>query len=339
MSATSSPCSSASKFVTRFLDFWTAPASPRPLAWFRIGLAGVLLVQALEVVGNLNALYGRDGIINWSMADAPPPGVPNLDWLEHGLTSIGLPSGAVVPMAYAGYLMGLVGLLLGCRTRAAAIVAWLTHTALTTSGEMAMYGADNFAQIGLFYCVGFPVGRAVSLDALKAPDSFCSGPTSHEERLGLRTLQVHLCVAYFASGLEKMLGQQWWGGEAVWRAATGADDALVDCSFLAAVPWLAQATCWLTLLLEAGCPLFVWHPQARRLWLVGIVGMHVGIALTLNLWMFAATMIVFDVAAFGVKAQLEVERASSSSTNFERSSSRHRKQLTSSTEFNTGVLA
>jgi hypothetical protein len=65
------------------------------------------------------------------------------------------------------------------------------------------------------------------------------------------------------------------------------------------IPWLAQGLCWLTLLLEAGVIAFVWHPRLRRLWLVGIVGMHLNIALLMNLWTFSATMIVFDVAAFG----------------------------------------
>ena len=55
----------------------------------------------------------------------------------------------------------------------------------------------------------------------------------------------------------------------------------------------------MTLVLEAGVFAFVWHPRLRRFWLWGIVGMHLGIALLLGLWTFAAIMIVFDVAAFG----------------------------------------
>jgi hypothetical protein len=55
----------------------------------------------------------------------------------------------------------------------------------------------------------------------------------------------------------------------------------------------------MTLVLEAGVLAFVWHPRLRRFWLGGIMGMHLGIALLLGLWTFAAIMIVFDVAAFG----------------------------------------
>ena len=59
----------------------------------------------------------------------------------------------------------------------------------------------------------------------------------------------------------------------------------------------------MTLLLETGAVGFVWHPRLRRVWLVGVVGLHLGIALLLNLWTFSATMIVFDLAAFAFAPQ------------------------------------
>lgn len=291
----------ARPFVESMRRFWTAPAAPQPLAWFRIGLAGVLLAQALSLIGHMNELYGRHGIVAWSARwEQPLPGVPDLSWLESALGLVGVSAGAAVPLTVAVYAGCLVGLLLGYHTRLAAVAAWLTHTALVNSSYMSCYGADSFAQIGLFYCCWFPVGQALSLDraAGRLPTSDVS--LAFQSRLGLRVLQLHVCIIYTSSGLEKALGQQWWTGEAVWRAVMGAPlEGPFDCSFLATVPWLAKALCWMTLLLEAGVVLFVWQPCLRKLWLVGIVGMHLGIALVLGLWTFSATMIVFDIAAFG----------------------------------------
>lgn len=71
---------------------------------------------------------------------------------------------------------------------------------------------------------------------------------------------------------------------------------------MATVPGLAVVVCWMTLLLEAGAIVFVWRPLPRRLWLIGITGVHLGIAALMNLWSFSAVMILFDVAAFGVPA-------------------------------------
>lgn len=284
--------------VRRLQGFW-APATPRTLAYLRIGLAAVFLVQALLLVGHLHDLFGRHGIVAWSVtSESFTPGVPSLAWLDKTLDFAGVPAAFAVPLAFSLYIGGLLGLLLGYRTRLAACIAWLSHTALLSSGDLAMYGVDHFAQIGLFYCVCFPVGQALSLDRVADPET---PRPSFETWLGLRILQAHVCIIYTASGVEKALGEQWWNGEAIWRAVMGSPlGSPIDCSFLATVPWLATVLCWMTLLLEAGVVLFVWHPRLRKLWLVGIVGMHLSIAVLMNLWTFSATMIVFDVAAFGV---------------------------------------
>lgn len=97
--------------------FWTAPVTPRPLAWFRIGLASVLLTQALSLIGNLEALYGRHGVVDESVRwVSPPPGVPNVQWLDQELSRVGVPAGSAVPLVFATYVVSLLGLLLGYRT-------------------------------------------------------------------------------------------------------------------------------------------------------------------------------------------------------------------------------
>jgi hypothetical protein len=281
----------------QFGSLSTAAASPQPLAWFRVGLAGVLVAQALSLIGHLEELFGRYGIVAWSvMTDDLPPAMPNLSWVEEAVSVVRLPAGFAIPLAFALYVGALLSLLLGYRTRLAAGVAWLTHTAFMISGEISMYGVDRFAQIGLFYCLWFPVGHGLSWDA--AAGRVNAAP-SFEAWLGLRILQAHVTIAYFASGVEKSLGEQWWNGEAVWRAVMSTHDPPFDCSFIATIPGLALGLGWMTLVLEIGAIALVWHPCTRRLWLVGIVGMHLGIALVMNLWTFSATMVVFDIGAFG----------------------------------------
>src|SRR5262245_42056684 len=103
-----------------FRSFWTASVTPRPLAWFRIGLASVLLAQALSLIGNLEALYGRRGVVDESVRWVnPPPGVPNVQWLDRELSQIGVPASSAVPLVFAIYVGSLLGLLLGYRTRLA----------------------------------------------------------------------------------------------------------------------------------------------------------------------------------------------------------------------------
>jgi len=197
--------------------------------------------------------------------------------------------------AGGAYLMSLVGLLLGWRTRCMAVVAWLTHLAWMTSNKASIYGVDTFAHITLFYCLWMPVGAEASLDRLAGR---VSGGPSAKARLSLRVLQLHLCVVYLSSGLIKASSVQWWNGEALWRSLMRIDLGQYDFSWLAAAPGLAQAGCWGTLVLEIGDAFFVWPRRTRRWWAMGIVALHVGIAVAMGLWTFAALMIVLTTSAF-----------------------------------------
>jgi hypothetical protein len=282
------------------IQFLAAPAFPRPLAALRIGLALVLLGQALALAEGLLALYGSRGLVQWEVTDwTIPAGVPRVRWVAEALAPLGFSADDALRLTFLAYVAGLGCLLIGWQTRTAAVVAWLTHLALNTTGNVSIYGVDQFANIALFYCVLMPVGQAASLDRHLGRTS---GAPSAEARLSLRVLQLHLCIVYFATGIEKASGTQWWTGEAIWRALMWPDLGQLDISWLPQVPWLAALACWGTLLVEVGYALLVWPPQTRKAWVLATVGLHVGIGVAMGLVSFAAVMIVLNVAAFLVPA-------------------------------------
>jgi hypothetical protein len=285
----------------RTAEFFAAPASAGPLAALRVGLASVLLLQALALRGNLVELFGNLGLVQAPIIDSLlHDGVVRASWVVAGLAPAGVSEEGALRLLFAVYLAGLAGLLLGWYTRASAIVAWLAHLALKSSGQLSAYGVYEFTQIGLFYCVCFPVGRAWSLDVWSGRVK--SGPTA-DARLGLRVLQLHLCLVYLSSGLEKASGEQWWTGEAVWRALMREDLGQFDFSWLAAYSWVAALACWGTLFVELGYALLVWPARTRRLMALAAVGLHAGIAVAMGLWSFSAVMIVLNVSAFLVPAR------------------------------------
>ncbi len=286
------------------LRFVSEPASPRPLAVLRIALAGVLLLQAFALAGNLLDLYGTRGILQRPIVAAMiPDGVPSINWAIDLLEPLGIDADTSVRLVFLVYVGSLACLLLGWRTPFAALAAWLTHLSMKVSGSASIYGVDLFANIALFYCVWMPVGHFWSVDRLAGR---VSGEPSALARLGLRVLQIHLCIVYGTSGIEKASGEQWWNGEAIWRAVLWPDMAMYDFTWLAHVPWLALLLCWSTLALEALYPLFIWPRCTRKLWALGVVGMHAGIAVVLGLTSFSAVMIVLNVAAFLAPAETAV---------------------------------
>lgn len=282
-------------------DFFARPASPRPLAALRIGLAAVLLAQAFALAGSLPELYGKLGIVQWGITDQlAPRDVPSVGWLVSAVAPYGVSDSACVRGVFLLYLAALAGLLVGWHTRLSAALAWLTHLALSSSGATSIYGVDSFANMALFYCVWMPTGHALSADTLTGR---VAGGPSPGARLGLRVLQLHLCVAYFWAGAEKAVGEQWRNGEAIWLALMQPALGQFDFSWLAQFPWLALGACWGTLVVEIGYPFFVWPRRTRRAWALATLGLHAGIAVMLGLVSFSAVMAVLTLSAFLVSPE------------------------------------
>jgi hypothetical protein len=280
------------------VTFVAEPASARPLAAMRIGVAFVLLLQALAIAPHLVDFFGMHGFMQSALVDAVVAHeLPRVSWLARALAPFGIAETTALAICFCAYVASLHFLMLGWRTRIAAAAAWLLHLTLKTSGNLSAYGVFEFATIALFYCFCFPSGDAWSVDSRRE-----SRPPTPAARLGLRLLQLHLCVVYLSSGIEKASGEQWRNGEAIWRAIMRPAFEPFDLSWLAAHSWIAMLATWATLAVECGYVLMIWPRRTRRMWALATIGMHAGIACLLGLWAFSGVMITLNTAAFVISA-------------------------------------
>lgn len=281
--------------------FFFTPASARPLGALRIGLAAVLLAQAWMLRGEILDLFAHDGIVRSELSrHFRVPGAPHLAWLIDPLSELGVSEASCIRAVCGAYVASLVLLATGFRTRVAAVAAWLLHWTLMNTASLLIYGVDRFAHIFLFYLVWTPAGRACSLDV--ALHRVPSVPTA-TARLGLRVLQLHLCLAYLASGIEKSTCAQWWNGELLWRVFSIPDYRRFNMDWLLDWPWLSQLGGWATLAIELGYCVFIWPRCTRRLWVTAAVMLHLGIAIFLGLHLFGFVMCVLTLALFGVSPE------------------------------------
>jgi hypothetical protein len=277
--------------------FLREPRAPRPLGVFRIGVSLLLLVQAWTLSEHLVLLLGNRGLAPWSVSEVLSSGwLPHIATVARAAQPWGLSARECIQGVGAVYVLFLGGLLLGWRTRSCAAGAWLIHTLLINSAPLFTYGFELFAHISLFYCLVMPVGAAYSLDVRSGRTD---GAPSAEATLSLRVLQLHLCVVYFATGVEKAVGKPWRSGSAIWEAVMQPQFAQFDLSWLAWHPWVSEWLSWGTLVIEVGYALLIWPRQTRALWVALTLGLHAGIALFMGLWLFSAIMSVLTFSAFG----------------------------------------
>src|SRR5260370_17277577 len=113
-----------------------------------------------------------------------------------------------------------------------------------------------------------------------------------------RVLQLHLCVIYLFGGISKCLGTGWWTGDSMWRALARPPFDLIANQTL--IHWkpvllaLGIAVC----LLELTFPILIWPKRTRLPCLAAIIGMHIGIGVTMGLHLFSLFIIFFYLPPF-----------------------------------------
>ncbi|MFP2905605.1 HTTM domain-containing protein [Pyxidicoccus sp. 3LFB2] len=276
-------------------DFWLRPAAPDALAFLRIVVAAIALLQLVQLWPHLLELYGNSGFIQWVVVEAGSTNwVPSVAKLALALHEYGVRAATTVYWVFGVYGVALVGLLVGWRTRLCALVAWMAHALTSNSGYMSLYGVDTMLHVLFVYLFVFPCNGRWSLDA-KANRVV---PTPALWRIGMRTVQLHLCLIYLNTGLGKAQGSQWWDGEAIWRAVMQPQFASFDLSWLAQVPLIPLVAGWGVLLVEVGYAVAIWVRPLRMPWLWATLSLHLGIAVCMRLWLFSFTMMAFNLAAF-----------------------------------------
>lgn len=292
--------------VIRVFDVLVFPAkSSLPLAVLRIGIATVLLLQAILIAPEMKDFWGAQGYLQKELNQfVIQPAVPFLLDLNAVARRLHVSVDGLVSGLFLVYVAALASLAIGFFSRTSATVAGLLHLILKfNQGQASTYGVDSFAQMFLFYAAVFPVGDRLSLDALQAPER---NPRLYG--FALRLMQVHLAIAYFSSGIAKAMGEQWRNGEVIWRAMNLPQFHTVDMSWLAHVPLLVLLLAWGTLFLEIGYPLLLGWRRTRFVAALAVLSMHLGIALGMGLFTFGLFMMVLTGSLFLTPSSLLATR-------------------------------
>jgi hypothetical protein len=240
------------------------------------------------------------GLISRNLSEAilslESPLIPRLGWLVEMGARLGVGEGAILSAAWFCLFGAGFFLLVGFLSRPAAIVAWFLQLSAVKSGDLVSYGMDNFTTIGLFYLMLAPLPDHYSLDW-----RWRGARKQDRQLLGFfrRVLQVHLCLIYFFGGIAKSLGSGWWDGSNLWRALVRPPFNLIAPEILIRWKYIFPVAGILICFLELGYAFFIWTKRTRPVWLVGVLAMHVGIGLTMGMYLFSLIMIILNLAAFG----------------------------------------
>lgn len=277
----------------RWERFWFRPVAPHALALLRIAFGGLALVGHLALWPDLALLFGADGPMPRDLAAAQGRqtrlSVLDLAGDMETLQAL-MAAGAVVLLAWTA----------GWRTRWTGPLAALVLVSLHHRNLWFQHGGDRVIRVAVLMLALAPCGATLSVDAWRrrrqAARAGMGAATPLVAAWPLRLFQLQWMVIYAFTGVEKLRGNNWLDGTAIYYA-------LSDLSFQRFPDWVepalqsapGQAACalltWLALAWEvAFAPLVLWAP-ARLPVLAAGVALHLGIAATISVGSFSFAML------------------------------------------------
>lgn len=265
-----------------WVGFLFAPIDPAPLAALRIALGAYLVVYYLQASWFFGLYLGPQGLL-------PPDALPAT--LGGAVLRL-VPYTATARLALYGLaLASAVGLSLGLNTRVAAVVGWLLNRAFAVCVVGRNSGDGVVSVLCFLVLVAALLGHAQrvwALDARFAPPREPTVPA-----VGLRLCQLQLVAIYFFSGFHKLAAPDWYRGEALYYAFQQTQWLRVSPGLIEH-PLLVGAASYGVLLFElVAFPVLVWVPSLRRAVLAAGVALHLGIALTMRVFVFGEIMPIF----------------------------------------------
>lgn len=280
--------------MIRALDrFFFAFSAPLSIAVFRIMFGLTLLINVLLRLPHTEEYFtDLSGVpVNEAFMLLPEFFQPMFTWYPRTI-EVALGFQFVMIAALVALIVGVFGRI---GTRVMAFFILVCHLALLQRNYSIVYGAD---MVSTFWILGLCFMDSTERLSLRRwryklkKQNFIFEPQWSRilTSVGARLVQIQLCVIYMYTGFEKLKGGDWWDQTAVWKVLGNEQLMLADLSFLKNVPLVIGLLTWGTVLFEVYFPTLIWSKTTRKWILLSGWALHIGIALTMGLFIFSLTM-------------------------------------------------
>lgn len=259
---------------------------PRIIPAMRIGFAILILIQVGVLWSDANYWFADSGVLTtqsakhivgdgrWSL----------LFWLPATESTARIGMGLMAAHA----ILMLLGI--ASRVQAFAIFLWLVS--FQNRNPLIHDGEDAVFRIMAFLLIWIPLDRGWSFRNRSLSKSL-DGTSGQESAWGLRLIQIEMTAIYASTALSKIQGNTWWDGSALWYVSKMRDNygRLIPGEFFD-LPWSSPLATWGTLLVECSLPIALWIRPLRNYAVLGGIALHLGIEISMNLFLFQWVMIL-----------------------------------------------
>jgi predicted DCC family thiol-disulfide oxidoreductase YuxK len=276
-------------------QIWFQPAPTTPLEIARIGIGSAVLFHYAMATPFLFMFWGDTDLMPREAALMYLEG----PWMQSVFFYFTAPWQWVA--FHAVFLFCCAAFVLGWRTSWVKWIVLIGHISYDYRNLTLSYGGQSITACLLFILCLAPVGRAMSLDRVRAVRAAKRGNlqatlppyTSAWAGACTRLMQVQMVVLFLYSGIEKVRGDEWWNGDAIWLAFTTNEFYHAPLVWLLAQQyWLVTVGTYATILIEIAYAFLIWPQRTRPYLLVAAVLLHLSFFFLLGLVYFSFIMIM-----------------------------------------------
>jgi predicted DCC family thiol-disulfide oxidoreductase YuxK len=272
------------------LWFQSSPTTPLELA--RIGIGAALLYHYAMATPYLLDLWGDAG---W-MPRAVALEYLAYPWMQSVFFYFTAPWQWYA--FHALFLFCCAAFMVGWRTSWVKWIVLAGQISYDYRNLVIPYGVDIVLACLLYILCFAPIGRAMSLDRVRAVRAAKRGslgatlPPYSSAWAGacIRLMQIQMAVLFLYSGLSKR-GDDWWDGNAVWYVmSTNEFYNRVILDLLARQYWLVNLATYTAILIEVAYPFLIWQRRTRPYLLAAVLFLHLMFGVFLGLFYFSFVM-------------------------------------------------
>ncbi|MEM6528005.1 MAG: HTTM domain-containing protein [Chloroflexota bacterium] len=290
-------------------QYWFGEVDTRPLAVFRILFSLTLLKNALYHLPLGHLFYSEDGLLPIAALHS----TWRTDWRFSPLE--GLPATWMVTAVFVLWVVVVLLLMVGYRTRVMAVLNFVLILAIHERNPYVLNGADVLMRALSFWMMFAPLADYYAVDAFRKRWDRAARTQRVEHlrpnsevhtafALPLRLMQLQVGLVYLFTFVLKLPGESWTAGNAVYQALQLDAFLLPTGALLAetAPMWVFQIMTYTALIAEGWFIILVFSPVMQPfLRIAGLTFtglMHIGIALLMAVPDFSILMLTTYVLFF-----------------------------------------
>lgn len=279
---------------------WFYKSDTIPLEVIRIGVGFLLFINYFSFsLDELKFFYTNEGMI---------PLVYNQHFNESVVFSLLFHTEHLWQfyVVYGILLCACFSLMVGWKT---SIVKWIVligQISFLYRNPLTFYGFDCVSCNLLLILCFAPIGTALSFDRIRYLkrlkydniEAWAPPPKGPWTSACIRLMQLQMAIAFFYAGAYKLQGDIWWSGEALWYALTHVEFNNIPLTLFTQHFWIINLLTYTALFVELSYPFLIWEKKTRPYFLAAAILLHVGIAVSMGLYLFSSMMICGHLSFF-----------------------------------------